>query len=118
MIRQSRSSPGVQREFAVHHCNVVLARTFRNGCLSTQYLQLYKCGTRRRAPTALAITADLYQVLHVSPTASKAQISASYRRLARKYHPDVNASEEAVSVYEVSIEIPACMAVPSAHCSK
>ena len=118
MIRQSRSSPGVQSGFAVHHCNLFLARTFRNGCLSTQYVQLHKFETRRRAPTDLAIRADLYQVLHVSPTASKAQISASYRRLARKYHPDVNASQEAASIYEVSIEIPACMAVPSAHCSE
>ena len=118
MIRQFRSSPGVQRGIAVHHCNIVLDRTFRNGCLSTQYLQLHKCGTRRQAPTALAITADLYQVLHVSPTASKAQISASYRRLARKYHPDVTANEEAASIYEVSMEFPACMAVPSAYCSE
>lgn len=60
--------------------------------------------SRRRWDTlgGLAVRADLYQVLHVSPTASKAQISASYRRLARKYHPDVNASEEASTQYGVS----------------
>ena len=57
---------------------------------------------RKSNPQDFSVRADLYQVLHVSPTASKAQISASYRRLARKYHPDVNASEEASAQYGVS----------------
>ena len=48
--------------------------------------------------------ADLYEVLNISPSASKAEVSASYRRLARRYHPDVNASEEALNIYEVSID--------------
>lgn len=33
---------------------------------------------------------DPYRVLGVSETASDEEISAAYRRLARKYHPDLN----------------------------
>lgn len=33
---------------------------------------------------------DPYQILGVSPSASDQEISEAYRRLARKYHPDLN----------------------------
>jgi hypothetical protein len=35
-------------------------------------------------------TEDLYEVLQVSPSAEPEVIEAAYRRLARKYHPDVS----------------------------
>jgi hypothetical protein len=38
----------------------------------------------------LAAEADLYRVLQVDPTAEQAEIEAAYRRLARRYHPDLN----------------------------
>lgn len=36
---------------------------------------------------------DCYRLLELSPGASFAEIKASYRRLARQYHPDVNLSD-------------------------
>ena len=38
---------------------------------------------------------DYYQTLGVEPDAEKAEIKTAYRRLARKYHPDLNPGEEA-----------------------
>ncbi len=38
---------------------------------------------------------DYYKTLGVNKTASKVEISKAYRKLARKYHPDVNKSKEA-----------------------
>lgn len=36
------------------------------------------------------IEIDYYAVLEVSPLATQSEIKRSYRRLARKYHPDLN----------------------------
>ncbi len=33
---------------------------------------------------------DFYNILEVSSTATQAEIKRSYRRLVRKYHPDLN----------------------------
>ncbi|NEP00994.1 MAG: J domain-containing protein [Symploca sp. SIO2E9] len=37
---------------------------------------------------------NCYRLLHLSYGASTAQIKASYRRLARQYHPDVNSADK------------------------
>lgn len=41
--------------------------------------------------------ADLYEILQVSPNAEPEVIESAYRRLARKYHPDVNLSPDAAA---------------------
>lgn len=38
---------------------------------------------------------DYYKIIGVEPDAEKAEIKAAYRKLARKYHPDLNPGEEA-----------------------
>lgn len=42
---------------------------------------------------------DYYAVLGVDSAASDAEITKAYRKLARKYHPDVNNSEEAEDMF-------------------
>lgn len=45
--------------------------------------------------TCVCMGMDYYATLGVSKTATKSEIKAAYRELARKYHPDVNSEEGA-----------------------
>ena len=50
-------------------------------------------------PSSAARHADHYYILGVDRNATEAEIKASYRKLARKYHPDVNATPSAVDIF-------------------
>ncbi len=41
---------------------------------------------------------DLYEILQVHPSAEPEAIESAYRRLARKYHPDMNTEPEAAEI--------------------
>ena len=41
------------------------------------------------------LSKDFYKVLGVSKDATDAEITKAYRKLARKYHPDLNKTKEA-----------------------
>lgn len=54
-------------------------------------------------------TADYYTTLGVAPDADSAAIRIAYRNLMRRYHPDVNASEEALNKATAINEAYACL---------
>lgn len=55
--------------------------------------------TRSRPSHMLRMAADYYETLGVGRNASKDELKAAFRKLARKYHPDVNGTEEGKSKF-------------------
>ena len=43
---------------------------------------------------------NYYELLEVSVDSTTAQIKCAYRKLARKYHPDINKSPQAVEMFK------------------
>ena len=48
---------------------------------------------------------DYYKTLGLSRTASQEEIQKAYRKLVRKYHPDVNKSQEAEEKFKAINEV-------------
>ena len=46
------------------------------------------------------VTPDLYKILQVDPEADAEVIEAAYRRLARRYHPDISTEPDAERVLD------------------
>ncbi|HKF54857.1 MAG TPA: DnaJ domain-containing protein, partial [Blastocatellia bacterium] len=56
---------------------------------------------------------DLYRVLGVSRRATESEIKSAYRRLARRYHPDVCSSPDANSRFAKITEAYRVLSDPS-----
>jgi len=56
---------------------------------------------------------DYYAILQVHPTATKEVIDAAYRKLASKYHPDINDSAKAVDKMKLLNEAYEVLSDPS-----
>lgn len=53
-------------------------------------------GAATSGPIQVAVEVeDLYAILRIEPGASDAQVQEAYRRLAKRYHPDLNGSVDA-----------------------
>lgn len=48
----------------------------------------------------MACTKNYYQVLEINADATAVQIKSAYRKMARKYHPDINKTPEAVEIFK------------------
>lgn len=45
-------------------------------------------------------TKNYYEILGVSVDSTTAEIKSAYRKLARKYHPDINKDEDAINIFK------------------
>lgn len=58
--------------------------------------------------STIRVSASFYSVLQVDAHASREEIRKAYRRLSRRYHPDVDSSPEAQKALQVPAHSHAC----------
>ena len=57
-------------------------------------LSIYLRMKGKEGETKMAAKRDLYEVLGISKTADEKTIKKAYRKLAKKYHPDMNPGDK------------------------
>eukprot|EP00250_Pteridium_aquilinum_P021847 c25245_g4_i1 orf=237-875(-) len=86
-LSPTRTSLSAHQFSAANQLLPTLLERRRTRCSALRITAIHTCppDTLNAAPAR-----TLYEVLQVSQTATQAEIKASYRRLARLYHPDVH----------------------------
>lgn len=51
---------------------------------------------------------NYYAILGVTPDSTQAEVKSAYRKLARKYHPDVNKSPDSMQILRIYPKLMKC----------
>ena len=73
-------------------------------CLTPIFSSIFSCNTHFHIGDPQMDFKDYYKILGVEPTADEKAIKAAYRKLARKYHPDVSKERDAEDKFKEANE--------------
>ncbi|CAK7349547.1 unnamed protein product [Dovyalis caffra] len=94
-ISNSRIRPVTANSFSFNLFSTTPRHFLKNNNLSPNFTtpkrhRFFNTGSVRAAAAVSSARADYYSTLNVSRNATLQEIKSSYRKLARKYHPDMN----------------------------